>query len=236
MEPNKLENQIREKINAREIKPSAPSWDRLDVMLSVAENKKPKRKLNWIYIAAGIVGFVFVGLFFFNQNNEIPVIQSNQTVVESNSNNVNPEKEKSSQEVILQTNPSVKKRTEVKNTVIASLSESKQEAVKAKGADAKQQQSVKNEIIIQENIAQVAPQKLEEKPKETVSQSTLLASNEPNKQEKVIQNKPKVKIDPNALLSQVDGEIEYTFRQKVIKTISKKFESTREAVVSRNQE
>jgi hypothetical protein len=137
----------------------------------------------------------------------------------------------------LQPNSLVKKEKEVKSTAIASLSELKKETVKGKNADVKQQQQfVKSEIITQESIAEVVPQKLEEKPKEIVSQSALLASNETNKQEKSIQNKPKIKIDPNALLSQVDGEIEYTFRQKVIKTISKKFESTREAVVSRNQE
>ena len=45
MEPNKLENQFREKLNNREIQPSANAWDRLDAMLSVAnvtDNTKAK--------------------------------------------------------------------------------------------------------------------------------------------------------------------------------------------------
>ena len=42
MEPNKLENQIREKLHSREIQPSAQAWDRLDAMLTVAEEKKNK--------------------------------------------------------------------------------------------------------------------------------------------------------------------------------------------------
>ncbi len=43
MEPNKLETQIKEKLNSREIQPTEMAWDRLDAMLSVAEEKKTKR-------------------------------------------------------------------------------------------------------------------------------------------------------------------------------------------------
>ncbi|GAW89832.1 hypothetical protein FPS14_contig00031-0036 [Flavobacterium psychrophilum] len=42
MEPNKLENQIQEKLNAREIQPSAQAWDRLDAMLLVTEKINQK--------------------------------------------------------------------------------------------------------------------------------------------------------------------------------------------------
>jgi hypothetical protein len=45
MELNKLENQIKEKLNSREIQPSAQAWDRLDAMLSVAEEKKKQDAL-----------------------------------------------------------------------------------------------------------------------------------------------------------------------------------------------
>ena len=60
MQSNKTDNQIREKLNAREIEPSAKSWDRLDAMLSVQEEKKPKKGFLWLYIAASF--FVFFGL------------------------------------------------------------------------------------------------------------------------------------------------------------------------------
>jgi hypothetical protein len=47
MAQNKLENQIKEKLNSREIQPSAQAWDRLDAMLTVAEEKKTQRKLRF---------------------------------------------------------------------------------------------------------------------------------------------------------------------------------------------
>ena len=79
MKPNKFEKQIREQLNSREIQPSDMAWDRLDAMLSVAEEKKTKRSFGWLYIAASILVFVGVGTFFFNQNTS--EITPNTTIV-----------------------------------------------------------------------------------------------------------------------------------------------------------
>lgn len=239
MEPNKLENQIREKISAREINPSASSWDRLDAMLSIAENKKPKRNFKWLFIAAGIVGFVFVGWFLLNQNDTTSEINNTNAVVESNTDAVNAIKEKEVEKPIFHTKesiPSIKNQKAIKNTAIAAVATSKTALAKIKKGQDKATPSVKSETVDPESIAEVVPQKTEEKRKETVNSSALLAASDLNASEKTNQNKSKLKINANALLSQVDGEIELTFRQKTIKTISKKFESAREAIVSRNQE
>ena len=60
MEPNKLENQIRETLNSREIQPSKHAWEKLDSMLTVSE--RPKNKFPWLWIAACFIGFVFISL------------------------------------------------------------------------------------------------------------------------------------------------------------------------------
>ena len=44
MEPNKIDTQIKDKLNNRTITPSAPSWDRLDAMLNSSEKNKPIKK------------------------------------------------------------------------------------------------------------------------------------------------------------------------------------------------
>ena len=62
MEQNKIENQIKKKLNNRTIQPSAASWDRLDAMLNSKENEKAKPNYNWLAIAAAVV--VFFGLGF----------------------------------------------------------------------------------------------------------------------------------------------------------------------------
>ena len=43
MAQHKIDNQIKSKLNTREIQPSAQAWDRLDAMLMVSDNKKKKK-------------------------------------------------------------------------------------------------------------------------------------------------------------------------------------------------
>lgn len=84
MEPNNIENQFAEKLNAREIKPSPMAWDRLDAMLSVAE--KPKRNFSWIYIAASFLGFILIAAVFFNQTESVIDVEKKEVVLEDSTN------------------------------------------------------------------------------------------------------------------------------------------------------
>ena len=80
MQSNKFDNQLQEKLNARTIAPSPKSWDRLDAMLSVQEEKKPRKRFLWLYIAASFFVFFGIGIFLFNSdenvkiNTQIPVL------------------------------------------------------------------------------------------------------------------------------------------------------------------
>ncbi|TGD57759.1 hypothetical protein [Flavobacterium humi] len=223
MEPNKLENQIREKLNAREIKPSAQSWDRLDAMLSVEENKKPKRSFRWLFVAASIIGFVLAGLFFFQQEKPSPEIKGNQTVVESN---VTKKEAAEKDETFLEPGKKNEK-------AIVSVKNRKQ-TVKSNAETIEKQPFVMPEAENKDAIATV--QEKEENIKEIMVNPEVLAATDPEKQEEQIQDKPKIKVNASTLLSQVDGEIELTFRQKAIKKISKNLKSARESVASRNRE
>src|SRR5690554_2048808 len=80
MAPSKIENQIKEKLNTREIQPSAPAWDRIDAMLSVAETQKPKRNFTWMYLAAAFLLFFGLGFFLLNSN-EVVTIENVTPVV-----------------------------------------------------------------------------------------------------------------------------------------------------------
>jgi hypothetical protein len=96
MEPNKIDNQFREKLNAREIQPSAQALDRLDAMLTISEEKKPKKGYGWFFAAASTLLFFGLGFFLFNSNetteinNSIPVvttINEEKDSVETNKTN-----------------------------------------------------------------------------------------------------------------------------------------------------
>ena len=84
MEPNKIDNQIREKLNAREIQPSAQAWDRLDAMLTVSEEKKPKKGYGWFFVAASTILFFGLGFFLFNTNETTEINNSTPTVTTIN--------------------------------------------------------------------------------------------------------------------------------------------------------
>ena len=253
MEPNKLEKQIREKLNAREIQPSAQAWDRLDAMLTVAENKKPRRKY-WLYIAASIIGFVFVGLFLVNQEdqkgfnndtNQIIVTAEGKKVESSEAkkeSSIEKVSNQSASESLVETEKSIKKRTvivanENQETVAASKKK------KAKGTIKTREERIREFVKVptptKEAIAETktATSNAEEmKIVKSIPVFTLadngkevIASQEVTQK---VKRKSNLKIDPAALLDQVDGELELTFRQKVLKN----FQEVKTVVVTRNQE
>ncbi|MDD5149600.1 MAG: hypothetical protein PHC28_03855 [Flavobacterium sp.] len=233
MEPNNIENQIKEKLNLREIQPSAQAWDRLDVMLSVAETKKKKSYFNWWTIAASFVGFVAIGTFFYNQNtngiNSIPVvtienkIQKGDLDVENKiilKNKINPEKS---------LNQTAKTIVKVEKIDVDNKKESNDNVISKEGLQIKNNEE-KIAIVIQPNdkIDQIVNQT---KPN-YIDVEDLLASVE--KTPKI--EKSTVKINSMALLNEVDGELEISFREKALNTISKKYKEAKEALVNRNNQ
>lgn len=103
MEPNNIDNQIRQKLNVSEIQPSAQAWDRLDAMLALSEAKKAKKNYRWIFVAASIVLFFGLGYFLFNANetteinNSVPVVTTSNeeidTIVTNKTNEISVKKE-----------------------------------------------------------------------------------------------------------------------------------------------
>ncbi|KFF19950.1 hypothetical protein [Flavobacterium hydatis] len=241
MEPNKFEKEFREKLNEREINPSNDAWDRLDAMLNVAEETKPKRKYTWMYVAAGFVGFLLISTIYFSQR-ETPINNLNDTVVV---------KEEQAKDTVVKPN-----KVEDK-IILKSLST---DAVVIK--DAKKNTEERNEKINQNKINQnqVAERSIIKEANnenwknnqntETKNNQTVIADNSKSatvdqlltSAEKTLvigkpdQQKAKVKINANDLLSQVDGELELSFREKVINKVNKNYQTVKVALANRNAE
>ncbi|MBM6499644.1 hypothetical protein [Flavobacterium macrobrachii] len=231
MEPNNIENQIREKLNSREIQPSAQAWDRLDAMLTVAEEKKTKRSFfsfKYIGIAASVLVFVTLGLFFFNQKNT--TIESQNTVVET-------ERKETPNSNIQTPNLESRQIEEVAVSV-------KKEDYSQQTTDNRQQITNNNEVsIINQNQEEaivnqeiVSPKQEEKIIKKTsmVDVDELLASVEKDRKKETKVSKSSINIDAKSLLSEVDTELDMTFRQRVLNTVNKNYKSVKEAVVNRN--
>ena len=246
MAQNKLENQIKEKLNSREIQPSAQAWDRLDAMLTIAEEKKTKRSFfsyKFTGIAASVLVFVTLGVFFFNQKeiekqsdrNVVTKEVEKDTINDTNTKNVfpNPVKEQINEVVVSSEKPKIniqKPRTNNKKSII----NQKTTAIN---------QFVENQSQVVVNQNQVQPQKDGEIAiKEKENLKTEIKSDEQlfKSLDKVALNattkKSALKVDAKSLLNQVDGELDLTFREKVINSINKNYKNVKVAVSNRNKE
>lgn len=246
MAQNKLENQIKEKLNSREIQPSAQAWDRLDAMLTVAEEKKTKRSFfsyKFIGIAASVLVFVTLGMFFFTQKevekqsdrNVVTKEVEKDTINDTNTKNVfpNPVKEQINDVVVSSEKPKIniqQPRTNNKKSII----NQKTTAIN---------QFVENQSQVVVNQNQVQPQKDGEIAiKEKENLKTEIKSDEQlfKSLDKVALNattkKSTLKVDAKSLLNQVDGELDLTFREKVINSINKNYKNVKVAVSNRNKE
>lgn len=231
-----MENQFREKLNKREIKPSENSWDRLDAMLTVAE--KPKRNYRWMYFAASFLGFILIATVFFSQTEEVVDSEYNRVVIEEKQ----VQQKENELNKILET-PIVEKKTEV---VVASQNvvTKQNNAVKTKSNNILD----KIEVVKTENnqpIETAIVSNDKNNPSSIISQKTavkvdanaLLASVENNQPtQAVAQNAAPIKVNSNTLLSQVDDELELSFRERVIKSVNKTYREVKVAVAKRNLE
>ncbi|MFV8268506.1 hypothetical protein ACNQGP_01045 [Flavobacterium sp. GT2N3] len=229
MEPNKLETQFKEQLNSREIKPSEIAWSKLDAMLTIAE--KPKVKIPWLLIAASFTGFLLVGTIYFNQNVSKIENQKNKIVIQ---NSAVPK-------IIIPDTP-VKLKAEdekglVTNVVPKSNYRTNRVPILKERWNVVKDSSNQNQVARVSIINQKAIQKSIKSQTSDVTVDELLAvAGNPSKKENQLNQKPVVHVNASNLLSQVDGELELSFREKVINKVSKNYQTVKVALTNRNLE
>ncbi|MEO0045970.1 MAG: hypothetical protein RL705_1161 [Bacteroidota bacterium] len=247
MEPNKIEKQFREKLNAREMQPSAQAWDRLDAMLSVAEEKKTRKPFGFLFIAASILVFATLGLFLFNQNgaeiNTTNTVVGTETKIDTAQN-----KTESIQSPIVE---SQKQNNAVATSNVQPANGNQQPTTNHQGVSINNQstthqnQIIKDKEIVFQNSSDVAqkdlPRIMEQtqivvgKQKTSKSDESFLADLDKSVKEST-NKKSSLTVDAKSLLSQVDGEVEYSFREKMLKKINKNYQEVKVALANRNNE
>ncbi len=237
MEPNKLEKQFRKQLNAREIQPSEMAWNKLDAMLTVADpsnteqaKQKPKTKFPWMYIAASFVGFVLLGTVYFNQNSSEIINQKKDVVIQ---NDAAPKPT-----VVSDTN--VKLQTESEEAV-AVVSKTNQGSIKnpilKQKSDIVSSNSNQNQVVaVSINNQQLEQKLITSKTSDVTVDELLAVAGNPSKQENQLNQKPVVHVNASNLLSQVDGELELSFREKVISKVNKNYQTVKVALANRNLE
>lgn len=258
MEPNKIEEQFKELLNSRELQPSDKAWDRLDAMLSVAEEKKTKRSFGWLYIAASIIGFIFVGTLFFSQTEELIDVRRDDVVSQekgekSSEHTIQGQSKKDilpsiqSQGVAEVSNDNQKSKNQItKSEGIVHCNTCPSEKVIINQKTNRNLNQINNEKIAEfKNETSIAhseiPKTVESNKSLTDKESILKSDNNllvslDNTAKQLANKKATIKVDAKSLLSQVDGEVEYTFREKVFTKINKNYQEIKVALVNRNKE
>lgn len=227
MEPNKIDNQIREKLNAREIQPSAQAWDRLDAMLTVSEEKKPKKGYGWFFVAASTILFFGLGFFLFNSNktteinNSTPIVTTiNEEIDTVETNKINEISVENVKSVLVQNE--INKSKPARN--IKSVETNKE---------------IKSESVLEEKITSNTQLPTSNSYK-YVSPENLLAEVQTGEKvitsDKKISPKAKMKVDANSLLTNVEKELDENHRETTLEKLSRKFQDAKSALANRNYE
>jgi hypothetical protein len=226
MAQHKIDNQIKSKLNTREIQPSAQAWDRLDAMLTVSENKKSEKGYGWFFVAASLVLFFGFGFLFFYENetpknkNSIPVVTKVDEDIDSiETNKINQISVENEQLILVQNENNFSTTQKNKN------SEGSKELVKG--------ENVSDEKITS-NFQLPTPNP------QLPSSEKLLVEVQVNEKEipsdRKNNSKSKIKIDAASLLSTVEKELDENHKETTLDKLTKKFQDAKSALANRNYE
>ena len=214
MEPNKLEDQFKQKLDNRTIRPTAMAWDRLDAMLSVSEKKKPNR--TWLFIAAAFLGLLLTGTLFLKLTGSTNTIDKGvETIVESPA-----PKTKHLQKEASMPLPDVQQ--DIKNTNAIAVAPAKDKKVKTIVAKSEVITVEQESIDVVNTFEQITP---------AAESEQLLANAEVTE---TVRKKHTVKIDANSLLSSVEGELNESFRKKALQTVARNYNVIKSSLANRN--
>ena len=236
MKQNKFETQIKEQLNAREIEPSSMTWDRLDAMLTIVEEKKTRRypflSYRNIGVAASILLLVSLGLFYFSQKETVIKPENNVVVDNDNSTNkINDTNKTNSNNNVNYNNNQSSSIKQVAETPI----HDQLPIVNPLIIQDKEIEFQSNEVIAQNQLPKVFNPSQEIKVSNSikVNPTDLLAAVDiPTKSNP----STKIQVNANSLLSQVDGELDENFKEKALKRITKNYKEIKVALQTRNQD
>ena len=258
MAPIKFENDLKDKLEQRKLQPSADAWRNLQKRLDVDQNKKSNKDFWWFAIAASFVGILIVSSVFFNKDqsdtikptlvnteeqqvpkaNEKFVLQikkETEIVVENpNTKKDKPVTKKSLTKKASESNSQLQQKALIKGETKAIVVQSESKINTRETAVKPMGKLSFEDIKIQEVVAQVEALK---KANLTVSDAEINALLDQAQKEislHKLYNETTKKVDANALLEDVEADLEQSFRDRAFKAIKSGYKYVKTAVVERN--
>lgn len=250
MELNKFEENAREKLEERQIKPSAGSWKKLDARLNDEENKISQTP--WKYIAAAVAILLISGTFIWNSDfsespqvveepvNEIiekPEVKQEFTL-ENNNQIASEESNKKKEDISAEHTGITKMATKTKRKKVeASIIEetNNEEAIALETISL--EPPISEEKLIQSKLEEViaAAAKNDEISQDEVDALLARAASEISRDRNNSQSyNSNIEISANALLAEVEDEIYQSFKAKVFEVLKEGYLKAKTAVANRN--
>lgn len=234
MEQDNFNKNIQEKFNFRTIEPSETAWNKLDAMLTLAEEKKQPKIFFWLSIAATFILFTGVGYVFFQQNEKTKLMPSTEEIVTSKTNSeIETHKQNFEESSVpfeneLANNPTISTASETKkSTTILPTQKENSKLEVYEMALLKQEEVVTVNEIKKEGIKQ----EIKEPTYNYPTAETLLAEAQGQKKPSNISSfKSTLRVNPKELLQAVESELDQTFKEKTIT----KLKQAKSAFVNRN--
>ncbi|MGM5468685.1 hypothetical protein ACS386_00265 [Flavobacteriaceae bacterium LMO-SS05] len=256
MAPIKFEEHLREKLEKRTIQPSTEAWDVLENRLNHQDKKQNQRTYWWLGIAASIVGIILVTTLVFEKSESktiIPVIVDAPNKTDVNENTVAIEDvEPLAKETIDNPKPEsksadkVKPKAEIKKAIpnFNSVSEALKETVASNGVKEEGQVQKTDKIPVNsvdfekaklnDVVAEINKLKAENHEVSEAEIDSLLKRAERDILTHRIYNENIKTVDANALLQDVEADLEQSFRSRVFEALKSSYETVITAVAERN--
>lgn len=245
MEPNKIEKHMQKVLKERKISPADSAWESISKELDL-DKKSNNKKFYWYAMAASFLILVSFSLFFYTDKN-----------VDVTNGIVNEQVVRQNVDENLDTHKIIKEKKS-KNIVVVpveKLKEASKENIKSKTTTSNLISPEKETIVYTEPLLDskdsfvIADSVLDEKVAAIVKKTEFLKTLDyevtdaeidsliREAQLEILTNRLFVstkKVDALALLNEVEGELEKSFRDQIFKSLKSKFLKVKTAVADRN--
>ena len=233
MEQDNFNKNIQEKFNFRIIEPSETAWNKLDAMLTLAEEKKQPKIFFWLSIAATFILFTGVAYVFLQQNEETKLMPSTEEIVTSKINSESKTQKQNLEESSVSSEKELANNTIKFNVLKTKKSTTIHTAQKENTKlDVYETALLKQELVTVNVIKKEGiKQEIKEPTYNYTTPETLLAEVQGQKKpSNIISFKSTLRVNPNELLQAVESELDKTFKEKTIT----KLKQAKSAFVNRN--
>ena len=231
MAPIKFEEHIKERLEKREIKPSADSWERLNKKLDNKSGKNDRK--TWIFLVAAVL-VVALMTSIFVQNSAPAGERTKITNSDADTENVISRPQEIEKTQLASEKTEDQNFENAEKSVAKNNSELRREPLKTVASEGLENLATVESIPVKTEIFK-AETKVEGNVKTSDQEiETLLAEAFQNIEKKEISDDEK-RLMAEQLLSEVEDDLDKSFRKEVFDMLKEGFGKARVAIVNRNQ-